>query len=96
LPRQREPELSSDKVVIIARDSVGKVRDWQVLPDPRIIRAEAPGPGGELSGSVLYRDRADFLFTLPDDPDIERIDFYHPRWTGEKFDLDLIGGIPLR
>jgi hypothetical protein len=96
LPRQREPELSSDKVVIVARAAGGKIIDWQVVADPRIIRAEAPVPGGELDGRVLYRDRADFLFTLPDDPDIERIDFYQPRWTGRQFDLDLIGGVPLR
>jgi hypothetical protein len=96
LPRQREPELNSDKVVIVARDSGGKVLDWQVVPDPRIIRAEAAGPGGELSGRVLYRDRADFLFTLPNDPTITRIDFYHPRWTGTNFDLDPIGGVALQ
>ena len=96
LPRQREPELSSDKVVILARDSGGKILDWQVVPDPRVRRAEAPGPGGELSGRILYRDRADFLFTLPDDPDITRIDFYQPRWTGSNFDLDIIGGVPLK
>jgi hypothetical protein len=96
LPRQREPELSSDKIVIIARDTNGTILDWQVVSDPRVVRSEGPGPGGELTGRVLYRDRADFLFTLPDDPGITRIDFYHPRWTGEKFDLDLIGGVPLQ
>ncbi len=96
LPRQREPELSPDKVVIIARDSSGKIRGWQVVADPRVIRSESPAPGGELSGRVLYRDRADFLFALPDDPGIERIDFYQPRWTGINFDLDIIGGVALQ
>jgi hypothetical protein len=96
LPRHREPELNSDKFVIVGRDSGGNILDWQVVGDPRIIRAEAPGPGGELSGRVLYRERADFLFTLPDNPEIERIDFYQPRWTGQRFDLDLIGGVSLR
>jgi len=96
LARQREPELSSDKVVVIARDSGGKILDLQVVADARIVRAEAPGPGGELSGKVLYRDRADFLFALPDDPGISRIDFYQPRWTASGFELDLIGGVPLK
>src|SRR5688500_15932941 len=36
LPRQREPELSSDRVVIIARESSGKILDWQVVADPRL------------------------------------------------------------
>jgi hypothetical protein len=96
LRRQREPELNSDQMVIIARDSNGKMLDWQIVPDPRVIRAEAPGPGGQLSGQTFYLGRADFLFTLPSDPDITRIDFYRPRWTGAYFDLDLIGAAPLR
>jgi hypothetical protein len=96
LPRQREPELNSDQVVIIARDSNGKILDWQVVPDPRLVRSEGLGPAGELSGRVFYRERADFLFTLPDEPGITRIDFYHPRWAGANFDLDLIGGVSLR
>jgi hypothetical protein len=96
IPRQREPELSSDRVVIVARDLNGKVIDWQVVPDPRVIRAETPGPRGELSGRVLYHPRADFLFTLPHDPGIARIDFYQPWWNGANFDLDLIGGVSLQ
>jgi hypothetical protein len=95
LPRQREPELNSDQVVIIARDSNGTIVDWQVVPDPRLVRAEGPGPGGELSGRVFYRERGDFLLTLPNEPGIARIDFYHPRWAGTNFDLDLIGGVSL-
>jgi hypothetical protein len=96
LPRQREPELNSEQVVIIARDSSGKILDWQVVPDPRVVRAETPGPGGELSGRVFYRETAEFLFTLPNDASIARIDFHHPRWTGANFDLDLIGGVALQ
>jgi hypothetical protein len=96
LRRQREPELNSDQMVIIARDLNGKLLDWQIVPDPRVIRAEGPGPGGQLSGRIFYLGRADFLFTLPSDPNITRIDFYQPRWTGAYFDLDLIGGAPLQ
>jgi len=96
LPRQREPELNSDQIVIIARDANEKIVDWQVVPDPRLVRSEGLGPAGELSGKVFYRQRADFLFTLPDEPGIARIDFYHPRWSGTNFDLDRIGGVSLR
>jgi hypothetical protein len=95
-PRQREPELNHDRMVIVARDAAGKILHWQVVADPRIVRAEAPGPGGELRGRIFYRERADFLFTLPDEPGIARIDFYQPRWTGAAFDLDLIGSTALQ
>jgi hypothetical protein len=93
LPRQREPELGSDKLMIIARDANGKIVNWQVVGDPRVLRAETAGPQGELSGRVFYRDRADFLFALPDDPSIARIEFYRPRWAGANFDLDLLGAV---
>jgi hypothetical protein len=96
LPRQREPELNFDKIVIVARDGGEQIVDWQLLSDPRIVRAESAGPGGELSGRVLYRERADFFFTLPDDARILRIDFYQPRWTGAQFDLERIGGVALQ
>jgi hypothetical protein len=96
LPRQREPEVNFDKLVIVARADDEEIIAWQVIPDPRVIRAESPGPGGELTGRLLYRDRADFLFTLPDDSRIARLEFYQPRWTGAGFDLDRIGGVDLR
>jgi hypothetical protein len=96
LPREREPEVNFDKLVIVARTDDEEIVAWQVISDPRIIRAESPGPGGELAGRLLYRDRADFLFTLPDDPRIARLEFYQPRWTGAQFDLDRVGGVALR
>jgi hypothetical protein len=96
LPRQREPELSADRVVIVARDGNGNIVDWQVVADPRLIRAEAPTAGGPLSGREFYLERADFLFALPDQPGIARVDFYQPRWTGVNFELDLIGGVALQ
>lgn len=96
LPRQREPELSADRVVIVARASDGQILAWQVVADPRVIRSETPGPQGELSGRVFYQPRADFLFTLPDDAGITRVDFYQPLWTGAIFDLNLIGGVVLQ
>jgi hypothetical protein len=95
MPRQREPELNFDKMVIVARDREEHIIVWHVIADPRIIRAESPGPGGELTGRILYRERADFLITLPDDSRITRIDFYHPRWTGAQFELDHVGALAL-
>src|SRR6476660_2704830 len=82
LPRQRNPELSVDQILVIARDADGQLLDWQLVPDSRILRSEQPGPNGELSGQTVYRDSSELLITLPDDPKIKRIEFYQPRWTG--------------
>jgi hypothetical protein len=95
-PRQRAPELSSDQVLVVALDAGGQQRDWALIPDPRIIRAEVPGPSGELSGQVLHRSTAEFTVTFSDDPGIAQLRFYHPRWTGEGFALDLLGAVPLQ
>ncbi|MBM4277118.1 MAG: hypothetical protein FJ041_05830 [Candidatus Cloacimonetes bacterium] len=95
LPRQRNPELSSDQIVVIALDTQGKEIDWQIIPDPRILRAEFPGPTGELRGEVLHHAETELLITLPNDPSVKELRLYHPHWTGTAFILDLLGTIPL-
>jgi len=95
LPHQRNPELSSDQIVVVAVDVKGQEIDWQLIPDPRVLRAEFPGPTGELSGEVLHHAETELLITLPDDPTIRELRLYHPHWTGAAFVLDLLGTIPL-
>jgi hypothetical protein len=95
LPRQRNPELSSDQIVVIAVDAQGKEIDWQIIPDPRILRAEFPGPTGELRGEVLHHAETELLITFPNDPAVKELRLYHPHWTGAGFILDLLGTIPL-
>ena len=34
--------------------------------DPRLLRAELPGPTGELSGELLYRPEVELLVVVPD------------------------------
>jgi hypothetical protein len=95
LPRQRNPELSPDHVVVVAEDAHGRTLDWQVVTDPRLLRAEFPGPTGQLSGQRLRQPSAEFMITLPDDPDLAVLRLYHPRWTGRGFVLDPLGSVPL-
>jgi hypothetical protein len=95
VPRQRNPEVTSDQIVVIAHDVDGQLVDWQLIPDPLVLRSEQPGPKGDLRGQTLYRTSADFLITLPADPTIKRIDLYHPRWTGTDFVLEFMGTVPL-
>lgn len=96
LPRQRNPQMSADQLVVQAVDARGVVVDSHLIPDPRLVRAEFPGPAGELSGEVLHRVDPDFLITLPNSPNLVELRLFQPRWTGTEFVLEPIGSIDLR
>ena len=93
--RQRNPELGADSLLVVAVDAGGKELYRRIVTDPRIIRAEGPGPGGEITGTVFHRATADFTVSLPDDAAIREIRLFQPRWTGTAWALDMIGRIPL-
>lgn len=93
--RRRGTDLSSNHVVVIATNAQGEELHRDVIPDPRLLRAEGPGPSGELTGEVLYRASTEFLVSFPDDPAITEIRLYHPRWTGRVFELDQLVAIRL-
>jgi hypothetical protein len=95
LPRQRYPQLSSDQIVVLARNEDGKIADLRIIPDPRLLRAEQPGPTGELSGQLLHHAKTELLIVLRDDTEIKEIELYHPRWTGTDYVLEIIGKVPL-
>jgi hypothetical protein len=95
-PRPRDPKLSEDQLVIAAFDAQGARIDTQVIPDPRVLRAESPGPSGEMRGETLHHATTELLITLPDDPSITELRVYHPRWNGSTFLLDLLGTINLQ
>jgi hypothetical protein len=96
LPRQRNPQLSADQLVVVAVNGAGETINTQLIPDPRILRAEKIGPTGEMSSQVLHRADVEFLVTIPDDPALSELRLYKPRWTGTTFVLDLVGTIALR
>jgi hypothetical protein len=91
MPRQRAIELSADQLLIVAVDRLGRDQQRTLLPDPRLLRAEWPDPTGVLQGVVLHRANAEFFVPVPDDPAITELRVYHPRWSGDAFDLDLLG-----
>ena len=95
LPRQRSPELSSTQLLVVIIDEQGEQRGWTIIPDPRIIRAETPGPTGELSGQIIYRSRAEFLVAIPEGLRFATLKFYQPQWTGMEFSLNLLGSVSL-
>lgn len=96
LPKQRSAELSPTQVVVVALDAGGRARWCGVVADPRLLRAEAPGPDGELSGQVIYKDAAEFVVAYPDDEAIREIRLYHPDWDGQNFSLALVGAVAAR
>jgi hypothetical protein len=95
LPRQRNPVLSEDQLVVIAVDGRGETVDAQVIPDPRVLRGETVGPTGELAGQVFHHANPECLINLPDDPAILEVRLYHPRWTGTRFILEFLATIAL-
>ncbi len=92
---ERNPELSADQLVVVAADARGAALSWQLIRDPRIVRAEWPGPDGTLTGVVLYRADAHLTLDLPDLPQLVQVHLYQPRWAGDRWDLDLVTSITL-
>jgi hypothetical protein len=95
IQRERNPQLSSDQIVVVAVDRQGRDIDWQLVPDPRVLRAELPDITGELRGQVFHHVKTELLVSLPDNPAIVQIRLYHPRWTGNTFVLELLGTVSL-
>jgi hypothetical protein len=96
LPKQRSAELSPMQVVVVALDAEGRMRWCGLVADPRLLRAEWPGPDGELTGEVLYKESAEFVVQYPDDDAVAEVRLYHPDWDGQKFSLELVGAVAPR
>jgi len=96
LQRERNPELSEDLVVIVAVNIRGEETYRVSRPDPRLLRAETADDTGLLSSTRLYRENVEFWVALPDDPDLDKILFFHPEWTGAVFNLVPVGEVRLR
>ena len=91
---ERDPQLSPDRLVVVAIDSAGRDVGWQMVADPSIIRAEGPGPSGVLTGQTLRRSETSFLLTVPETtPPVVELRVFKPRWTGTSFVLDQLGTV---
>jgi hypothetical protein len=96
LPRQRSLELSQTQVLIAAVDEKNQLRWWQVVPDPRIVRAETETAAGELRSTDYYFNNLTMVVAFPDDPQIVSLQFYHPSWNGTGFDLKLLAATSVK
>jgi len=95
LALERNPELAQDRLVLVAADAKGVALSWQLIVDPRIVRAEHPGPDGTLAGQTLYRADVQVTFDLPDLQQLTQVFIYQPRWTGDRWLLDLVASLPV-
>lgn len=95
LRRERRPELSSDRLVVVVVDRQQVELDWRMIANPRIIRAEVPGADGHFTGEVITNTSADLLFTVPDLPGAVAVRIYQPEATATGYVLNLVAEFPL-
>ena len=96
MARLRSLDLAPDTLLAVAVDAQKKLRSWAVIPDPRIIRAESPGPDGVLRGRILTVDQPEFSITIPNDSSIVEVRLFEPRWTGREFVLTHIARVEIK
>jgi hypothetical protein len=95
-PRQRSLDLAEDRLFVAAIDAGGVLRGWSVIPDPRFVRSEVPGPDGVLTGQIVPVARPEFLVLIPDDPDVVEIRIFQPRRSGDAFTLELVATLAVQ
>lgn len=96
IPRERNPQLSEDHIVIFALDAQGRELAKVAMIDPRLVRAEYEDPSGKLVKQILYRRSAEFTVSLPHLPQLKSLKIYQANWTGSEITLELIGETELR
>lgn len=90
---ERAPQLSEDRLVVVAVDAAGREIGWQLVKDPGVVRAEGPTPSGVLTGQILRSGATSFVLSVPRGSGIADLRIYKPRWTGTAFALDPLGAV---
>jgi hypothetical protein len=95
VPRLRSLDLHPDHWLYVAIDRQATLLSWGTVPDPRVLRAEEPGPDGVLTGRRVVRTEADVLLSVPDDPAVIAVRIFQPERRGDSFVLVPLGEVPL-
>ena len=75
--RLRSPTLSSDRLVVVAKNASGEEIDYQVLHNPFTIRSESFNPDGSISDVVVEKDpNPQIQMSAP--AEAESLIFYQP------------------
>jgi hypothetical protein len=93
--RERNPQLATDELVMVAVDAQGREIAWQRIKDPRIVRSEQPGPSGQLTGQVFYKRETELVIRLPDAVVADHVLVYGVEWNGREFLLRGLAAIPI-
>ena len=93
-PRQRDPQLSEEYIVIIAVDSAGNEITRQIIQDPRLLRSEFDESGGLGNRKDIYIDDVSFSVELTADPKISELKLMKPEWNGTEFVLNELASAP--
>jgi hypothetical protein len=88
LRRERQPEVSANHLVVVVQDAAGRELDWRLVLNPRLVRAEVPGPDGQLTGRVIEQSSTELLVAIPDITGADRLQIYRPVWTGKDYNLE--------
>jgi hypothetical protein len=89
--RERNPQLSSDRLVVVVRDGEARELTWQIVLNPWMVRLETPDASGLLSGRTFETRDQPWTLAVPDLVEARSITIYEPRWTGSEYELDPIG-----
>jgi len=93
LARQRSLEFSTTQILIVMLNQNNQVLWWDLMPDPRLFRAETADTKGYISGEMLYRTNVEMLVSYPLDNAITELRFYRPDWDGQSYSLRSIGNL---
>ena len=96
LRRERFPQLSQDRLVVVVQDAAGGELDWRLVPNPALVRAEAPGPDGRLQGRVIELDNVVLSIAIPAIQGAHEILLYRPYWNGAEYLLEPFGQVQIQ
>jgi len=88
-------DLGPGRLFVVAIDRTRVLRSWSIILDPRVVRSEGPGPDGTLTGQTLYLEDAEFVLSIPDDPDIVELRLFEVLPDGQAYRLSSAGSLPI-
>lgn len=94
--RQRNPQVTPEHLLVIALDDSESELVREIIPDPRMVRAEFVDSRGRFRSNRWYNSSVEFSVLLPNNSAIVELELYHPEWTGETYDMQLVGRTQLR
>ena len=94
-PRQRASFIAKDRLVVIAYDKNNLEVSRYYVRDPRLIRAEFPDEQGHLTAQEFVKSKVNLPIILSENAQVSELSIFEPVWTGEFYDLRLLGAVSL-